>query len=512
MSEARRIVRSTLSTYGVRALLALSVLLLTPYLFRTLGPPAFGTWSVLYAVATVFSLVEFGFSTGATKLIAEFRGAEDRGELEEVVGTSVFLMGLMGVLACAIFLAVGLFFDGLAAGGEQDAFRHGMFLLGGAMLIRLPTATYGATLLGYQRGNLFNTGEAVTAIVFPLGAVLALESGGGIFELTAAYAAALLGGSLTFAVLLKRTDRALPLRPRLGRPVARRRVAGFASLTLLADAMLFIGTRMDTVVIAAIRSAAAAAPFAAALKLQSALQSLTFPIYLLFMPMVSELWGAGQRAEVRRRLVLATRIAAQVTFAAAFALALFAGDITRLWLGPQAPGVTAEIIVVLAASQALTLSVLPAERTLIGIGRVRIIAAIAVVEGVSNLALSIVLISAHGAIGAALGTLLTYGLIAPVKLPLAARATACGLGRLLRAGFAPALLSTLPGAIWMLASWALLPSAATRLAVGFAGGLAICLAIGLHQVGGRRLRLIFAGLGAERRVSPLASEADVVEF
>jgi O-antigen/teichoic acid export membrane protein len=70
MSEARGIVRSTISTYGVRALLALSVLLLTPYLFRTLGPPAFGTWSVLYTIATIFSLVEFGFSTGATKLIA----------------------------------------------------------------------------------------------------------------------------------------------------------------------------------------------------------------------------------------------------------------------------------------------------------------------------------------------------------------------------------------------------------------------------------------------------------
>lgn len=511
MSETRSIVRSALSTYGVRALLALSVLLLTPYLFRTLGPPAFGTWSVLYTLATIVSLIEFGFSTGATKLIAELRGEKNRAGLEQTVGTSVSLMGLIGILTCGIFVAVGLLFDGLAASGEEEVFRQAMLLLGAAMLIRLPAASYGAALLGYQRANLFNAGEGVTAIVFPLGAVVALQSGGGIFELAVAYVVALLAGSLTFALLLKRTDSRLSLRPRLGGPTTRHRIAGFASLTLLADSMLFIGTRMDTIVIAAIRSAAAAAPFAAALKLQSALQSLTFPIYLLFMPMVSELWAAGKRAEVGRRLVLTTRIATQLTLPAAFALALFAGDITHLWLGRDAPSVTAEIITVLVASQAITLVVLPAERLLIGIGRVRLIAAIAVVEGLSNLALSIVLVSAYGAIGAALGTLLTYGVVAPVKLPLAARATDLGFARFFRATLVPAVLSTAPGAILMVAARALLPGEAMRLAIGFVGGLAICSAIGLRQVGLRRLRII-AGQGLERKASPLASEAEVIEF
>lgn len=512
MGDAQRIVRSTISTYGVRILLALSVLLLTPYLFRTLGSPAFGTWSVIYTFAAIFSLVEFGFSTGATKLISGFHGAGNRPALQESVGTATLLMGAMGLVACSVFVAVGLMFDGLAASGEQEAFRASMFLLGATMLVRLPMATYGATLLGYQRGNFFNAGEGLTAAVFPVGAVLALESGGGVFALTAAYSAALLGGALTFALLLKRTDPLLSLRPRLGSRRARHELAGFASLTLLADAMLFIGTRMDTVVIAGIRDAAAAAPFAAALKLQSALQSLTFPIYLLFMPMISELWEAGQQVEVRRRLVLATRIATQATLGAALALALFSSDITRLWLGPEAPSVTARIVVVLMASQALTLAVTPAERALIGVGRVKVIATIAVIEGVSNLALSIVLVSSYGAIGAALGTLLTYGIIAPVKLPLAARATDCGFARLFRFGLAPAVLSTAPAAAWMLACRLLLPSSGLRLAIGFVGGLAICAAIGVRQVGIPRLRAMIAAAMAPSDVSPLASEADVVEF
>lgn len=43
--ERRAVLRNAASSYGARALLAVSTLLLTPYLFRTLGAGGFGTWS-----------------------------------------------------------------------------------------------------------------------------------------------------------------------------------------------------------------------------------------------------------------------------------------------------------------------------------------------------------------------------------------------------------------------------------------------------------------------------------
>ena len=86
------------------------------------------------------------------------------------------------------------------------------------------------------------------------------------------------------------------------------------------------------------------------------------------------------------------------------------------------------------AAQILTMSGFPAEKVLVGIGRPKVVALLAVVEGLSNISISIVLVSAYGAIGAALGTLVTSGVLAPVKLPLACRATGLGIGPLLRGG------------------------------------------------------------------------------
>ena len=493
--ERRAVLRNAASSYGARGLLAISTLLLTPYLFRTLGAGGFGTWSVMFTLATVFSLLELGFANGVTKLIAELRARGDRRALNATMGTSVSLMAVLGVGAFGLAAASAFLLDGLAAEGDADEFRTGMLILGVIMPLRFAGTAYGTALIGYGRYDRYNWGQLVLAGGFPLAAVLVVEAGAGITGIATAYAAALLGEAVVAAWLLRRTDPALALRPRLADAATRRGLARLGSFTLLADAMVFVGARMDTVLIAALRNAAAAAPYAAALKLQSALQALALPFVNLLMPMVSELWARGEAAEVARRLALTTRVAMQVTTPVALALALFSEDLVGLWLGEEAVPTTATIVVLLVATQVVTLTALPAEKALIGVGRVGVIGALEVVEGIVNVALTIVLVSAHGAVGAAVATLVAYGVLAPVRLPLAARAIRMPLGDLVSRGVIPALTSSLPSAAAMLALLALMPAGGARGLAGLFAGAAVAAAIGLVQVGPGELRRTLRGAG-----------------
>ncbi|HEX8105040.1 MAG TPA: hypothetical protein VF533_20640, partial [Solirubrobacteraceae bacterium] len=394
--------RNALSSYAFRALRAFSILLLTPYLFRGLGVAGFGTWSVVFTLATIYSLVEIGFSTGVTKLVAELHASGRRAELAATVGAGVALMAGLGVLALALSGALALLAPTFAAPADEAGFALGMVVLGAAMIVRFPCVAYGATLLGRQRYDLFNLGETVTVLLFAGGAVVAVETGGGVLGLSIAYAASLLAGGAAFAVLLRRVDPDLPLRPRLADRATRRRVGGLGSLTLLVDSMDFVAQRMDTVVIAAIRGATAAAPYGAALRLISGVQGLILPVMNLLLPMVSDLHARGARAEVARRFVLATRFALQLTLPLAAGLSLFAQDIARAWLGPETPGDTAAIIGVLLAVQVAILPAVPAGKVLIAVGRMRAVSVLAIVEGVANLGLSVLLVTRYGAIGAAL--------------------------------------------------------------------------------------------------------------
>jgi O-antigen/teichoic acid export membrane protein len=507
--ELITIVRNAASSYGTRLVRGLSVLLITPYLFRRLGPAGFGTWGVMFTMTIVFSLLETGFSVGVTRFVAQFRARDQRAELNATVGSAVLLMGAAGVLAALVSVAMAYLAPGLAAGGEKHDFQVGMAVIGIAMIVRFPFAAYGAALMGYQRYELYNVAQTVTAVAFAVGAVIAIEIGSGVLGLAVAHGASLVLGGLCYALFLLRVDRAVSLLPRFGDRAARRRVGGFGSLALLADSMVFIGQRMDTLVIAAIRDARTAAPFAAATKLAGGLQALTFPFVMLLMPMASDLHARGRHAEIVRRFTIATRVALQITLPTAVGFAIFASDIVQVWLGGSAPKITAAIIAVLMAVQISTLSAYPAEKVLVGIGRVKMVAVLAVIEGITNILLSIALVIAYGAIGAAIGTLLTSAVLSPIKFPLACRATGCSMRRFAREGIWTAVAGSLPGIAAMLAVGALLPVGGLRLAVGLTLGLAVSAAVAAAQIGPRRtlqtLRAMRAG--ASEANSPQAPRA-----
>jgi O-antigen/teichoic acid export membrane protein len=353
-------------------------------------------------------------------------------------------------------------------------------------MIRMPLVGYGSALAGYQRYDLYWIGNSIVIVGSALGAVAAVETGGGVLGVAIAYAAAAVAGGIAFAILLRWIEPSLRLRPRITDRAAGRKLLGFSSFTLLADSMNYIAVGLDSVVIAAIRNAAAAAPFAAANKLQNGLHALTLPVLTLMLPMVSDLDARGRRDEIIRRLILATRVTLQVTLPVALAVAFFSTDIVEVWLGPTAPHVTASIITVLALYTVLLCQV-PSQKVLLGVGRAREVAIVNTAWGLSNLALSVVLVIAYGAIGAALGTLISTVVVGQALFPLVSRATGCPLNRLLGRGIWPAIVSSVPSVAVMLPVWLLLSPGAGRLAIGIVLGVGVAVLVGVIQVGPRRV-------------------------
>ena len=489
MTAARgaTVARNIGTSYGIRALRALSVLVLTPYLFRRLGVEGFGTWSVLFTVATIFTLGEYGATQGVTKYVSALHGKGETARLRDLLSAAVVFMLWLGVLALIVSVALAAAAGSVVSRELEQPFQVGLVVIGATMLIRFPAGVYGAALMGAQRYDLYNAGDAISVLAFMGGAVAAVELGWGIGGLSAAYAASLLIGSAALALLLRRVDPALVVGPRRVDAAARRAVMGFGGTSLLVDSMDFIAMRMDTLVVATLRSAGAAAPIAAATRVTAGVQALILPFVSVLLPMISELHAAGRSEEVRRRLLLSTRVAMQITVVTAGGIALFAEELVRQWLGPEAPDVTAPIVAVLMLVQILILTANPAMKVLLGIGRLRALRWLAVAEGIANLALSITLVSVMGALGAAIATLVTSGLLVPVRIPLACRATGCSSRRLLAEALLPATRGAAPALAVMVAGLVLLEPGVVRLVVGLGGGLAVGAAAAAVQIGPRRL-------------------------
>ena len=117
--------------------------------------------------------------------------------MESILGASVAVMAGLGLLALAVSALIAFLATGLAASGQNDDFRQGMLVLGFAYLLRFPLAAYGAVLTGYQRYDLWNAGQAVMIAGSAIGAVIAVEAGGGVLGIAVAYGVAFVAGGLT---------------------------------------------------------------------------------------------------------------------------------------------------------------------------------------------------------------------------------------------------------------------------------------------------------------------------
>lgn len=503
-AAAPSLARNALSQYGVRGLVALTALGLTPYLYRQLGPGGFGTWSVLLTLTMIFDLLEFGFASGPSKLVAGHRARGDQEAQNGVVGATVILMTMLGLAGLAGAVVLAMTAGGLAAEGQGDAFRTGLLIIGFAGVVRMSTAAYGGALMGLQRWELFNVAEGVKVLGFLIAAIVVTEAGAGVVGLAWAFGGSWVASGLFQAVLLRRADPDARLLPRRADRHAVREVGSFSSLTLLADSMVFVGQRADTIVIAALAGARAAGPYAAVVRLQSGVQALTLPFLRLLLPMASELAAQSDLAGVRRRLLLASRLALQITLPVATAFAIFSPDIVSVWLGGGTPSSTVWVVVALMGVQVLGLTANAAERVLIGIGRVRLLAAMAVAEGLSNVVVSIVLVSSIGALGAAIGTLATTLVFAPLKLPIALRALDTPRwGRALAGALVPPLLASAPAILAMVAIRVGMDEGPQRLLAGLTAGIGLALAVAVRQFGPQRVRTAItrsiASVGRRRR-------------
>lgn len=505
-TERAQVVRNAASSYAVRAAFVVVALVLTPYLFRRLGPGGFGTWSVMLTLVSLFNLLETGVSAGVVRYVAAHRAAGDQVRLQRTIGTAAALLAGVGVVAAAGSAAIAFGLAGLAAEDERDAFVAGMLVLGAATLVRFPCVAYGAALGGFGRYDLHYQANAAVVVASAVTGVAAVEAGTGIVGLAVAHAGALVAGGFAYGVLLRtRVAPGMSLVPRIDAG-ARRELVGFSGYTLLADGMIYIGQRMDVLVIAALRNAVAAAPYAAVLKLQSGVQAVTLPFVDLLVPMAADLWARGSRAELARRLTLATRVAAQATIPLAAGLALFAEDAVSVWLGPAAPSSTQWIVVALMATQIIGLSAVPARKVLIGVGRVRLIGGLSAVEGIGNIALTVAFVAAFGAFGAALGTLIMVTAVAPLKLPLACRTLGFRTVDVVRQSLGVAIASSAPALAAMVTARLLLEPGMMRLIVGLGAGLGLAVVVASHQLG---LRRALRRYGRRELGSPdLAAEGD----
>jgi O-antigen/teichoic acid export membrane protein len=271
-------------------------------------------------------------------------------------------------------------------------------------------SVFGAVTTARQRFALTGWIAIVVAIAQAVATYLVLRAGYGLIPLVAATTSISFLSYGAYAAAARATFPALTLSPRRFSKRQVRSVTTFSFYLFLISIAIQLGTKMNAVVIGAYLGTSAIAVFMVAMRLAEYQRQFCGQASGLLFPAVVRFHANENQAALRTTLLESTRLAVALVAGMTVCMIAFGPWLIRIWMGPGFDGSIVPLYV-LALMGVVIVAQGPTGNILLGAGRHRLVATIAIIDVVCNLALSLILVSRLGLVGVALGAAIPYAVL-----------------------------------------------------------------------------------------------------
>ena len=408
-----RLLKGIASAYAGRLSAVLATFVLVPLLIARLGLEEFGLYATVAAMGILLSQ-DFGLAGATTRFVANAHSKSEFHRLRPIVTSSVVFFCSLGAFAAVAVAAFAVY----VAGGRGDVTYIALIAAANA---------FGALFGAVDRSVLIGAGRIIAVnVVFVaqnasrvLLAILVLAHWPNpVAALAVDLAATLLGvigwGFYRRAVIHAPSSGATRWQTEW-KPMFRFS-ADLAAMTLAGTLVLQGGTIVSSLKLPLASVAVYAAANRAFLLVREATNSLTIAI----LPEAAKNHAIGDVYANRRLWVIGTQYANLFLLMVLVPILAFASPLLRYWLGIDDPdlGWVAQILI---ASMIINNNHVIAVPILMGLGKVRVYAALHAVWSASALVLAWVFAAPFGPVGVAAGMTVPLLLLEPLYLWYAAK-------------------------------------------------------------------------------------------
>jgi O-antigen/teichoic acid export membrane protein len=386
---------------------ALVALLLPPFLTRYLPDQTYGAWVLVLQLSAYVAYLDFGVQTAVGRYVAHTTELNDEHGRDQYVSTALFILLIAAVLGLILVIGLSLAMPHLFPKMPEDIryeAQTALLVVGGSLVIGLPFSVFSGIFVGLQRNEIPALIVGGSKLIGALAVIIVASQGGNLVAMATALAASNGLAAITqhivarhAAPLIQINTRAVNLR------VGRELLDYCFSLTVWSLAMLLI-TGLDTVVVGYF-DFNAVSYYAVAATLVLLVSGLQNAVFSVLMPRAAILGARNDADGLGKLLVTATRYSTLMLLVTGLPLVFLANPILALWVGAKYAELAAPILQVLVIANIVRWSLAPYANILVGTGQQRLVTISPIVEGVTNLTVSILLAYSLGAIGVALGTL-----------------------------------------------------------------------------------------------------------
>ena len=403
--EKIRIIKNVSSSWlslGINILVGIS---LSPFILHRLGDAAFGIWVLIFSITGYYGLFDLGIRSSIVRHVSKYAATNDFDAMAKLINTSLFAYSCIGVVCLLLTLLGTLYVDRLfRIPAEFASSARWLFLLVGASVsLGFPLGVFGGVLEGLQRFYVLNWTNVVSTLARAALIVYYLNRGYGLLTV------ALITVVLPLIVSLVRGAWALRILRvpfSLGKidRATFREMASYSGVTFMILVAGRLRFKTDEIVIGTMLSAVAITYFNIGARIVDYAGEVVTSLSQIFVPMSSESDAKGNVDRLRKIFVAGNRFCAFVIFPICTVLVILGKSVIEAWVGAKYVAQSYPVLVIMILPTTLMLAQAASPRILFGMSRHGTLAKAVLLEGVSNLVLSVALVRPYGIVGDALGT------------------------------------------------------------------------------------------------------------
>jgi O-antigen/teichoic acid export membrane protein len=404
---ALQIIQNVLVNWAAYAVTILIGFFMSPFLVHKLGDPVYGVWTLLGSLTGYLGLLDFGITPSTVKKVAEYRAQDDQDAINRVVTGGVAVFMVIGAVSFLASVGISFFFNDLFPNPLPPKVAAELVLLTGFNLaVTFPASVFIGVLRGFQRYDIDAGVSTLALIARSVLIVVLLRASYGIIALAIA---TFVFDMLRLGYLLRcvyKINSELRVSRHFFDKAEMRRLFGYSSHFFLIAVGNRINFLTDSVVIGIFLSVAAVTPYSIALRLVTYLRELVIEMTGVLMPAITHLHTTQATEGVRELHIRATKYAALLSLPVAALFFILGDSFIGLWMGQRyvTQDHAQDLLYVLTVGILVHLIGTPTGSVLTGLGRHDIVARFSILQAITNLVVTLILVKRLGLIGVALGT------------------------------------------------------------------------------------------------------------
>ncbi len=381
---------------------------LSPFVVHRLGNVGYGVWTLVNSMIAYMGLLDLGLRGAVTRFVSKYHAQGEHEEASKIVSAAFWLRLWIALVIIAVSVSLATLATSVLniPPQMQQAARQTIVVVGTSFAVTITFGIFSAVLSALNRFDLISSVNICQAIVRASGTVWLLKAGHGIFALALWELGVVILANAALVTMALRIYTQIRLIVRRPDAAVLRKIWEFSAYVLVINSSMVVLYYTDNIVVGAFVSVTAVTFFTIAGSLFEYSRQVVSSLGMTFMPMASGFEARGERGQLRRLLILGTRMTLLIALPIQAALFFLGHTFIGLWVGQEYAHISGRILQILMFAQVFSIADYANYNIACGIGRHKPIALRLIGEAVGNLALSLVLVRFMGLEGVAWGTLI----------------------------------------------------------------------------------------------------------